>query len=306
MNAGGARLDAMALAPAVVVRNMGFFVYTIGICLWQDSPRKSPKSRSKWTVARSCCSIILFSDEDRTAAVLSPFQVIFDHDNQTAEMLNDRSLCRIRENIQDNTPPTTSIGTHFEAPPVLEHLIDVPNTISTLGHVDDMDFLDSPSQSLSFYSDAVSDQSNLCGLRLSKAHALELINDFQEEAEALYPFINLQEMKDLVENLSHRKISPQKAVRDSQTDGWNDLDDTRNRDLLRLILACTLVAKEKKKTEMSQNLMSTAEAHSFSRLRMPKIDFKDLAVATMLVSTLKVSVFACDSLLKEHIPLSVR
>jgi hypothetical protein len=296
----------MALAPAVVVRNMGFFVYTTGSCLRRDSPRKSPESRLKWRVVRSCCSIILSSDEDGTAAGVSPFQVAFDHDNRTADMLNDRSLCQIREDIQDNAPPTTSVGTHFEAPPVGEHRLDVSNTISPHGQDDDMGFLNSPSQSLSFSSDAVSDQSSLCGLHLSKAHTLELIKDFQEEAEALYPFIDLQEINELVENLSHRKTSPQKAVRDSQTDSWNDLDDTRNRDLLRLTLACALAAKEKKKTEMSQNLMNTAEAHSFSRLRMPKIDFKDLAIATMLVRTLKVPGFACDSQLKEHIPLSVR
>jgi hypothetical protein len=247
-----------------------------------------------------------FSDEDGTAAGLTEFQIAFDHDNRTADMLKVRSLCQIREDIQDNPPPTTSVGIPFEAPPVGEHRIDILNTISPLAQDDDREFLIWPSQSLSVYSDAVSDHSSLCETRLSKAHAFELVNDFQEEAEALYPFIDLQETKELVENLSHRKTSPQEANRDSQTDSWNNVDDTRNRDLLRLILACTLVANEKKKTEMSQNLMSTVEAHSFSRLRMPKIDFKDSAIATMLVRTLKFSGFTCDSLPKEHLPLSVR
>jgi hypothetical protein len=52
-------------------------------------------------------------------------------------------------------------------------------------------------------------------------------------------------------NLKHRA--------DFQTAGWSDMDDSRNLDFLKLIIACGLAVRCKKENDLSRELMTTVE-----------------------------------------------
>lgn len=118
---------------------------------------------------------------------------------------------------------------------------------------------------------------------LSKAEASALMDDFREELETLHPFINLEEMRTLLDQVYDYSLPPQKPGKDIRTVGWDDKEDSRNVHLLRLIIACALATRSKQDKELSRDLMNVVEESNFRRMRGMDADMKDLAIATMLV-----------------------
>ncbi len=112
------------------------------------------------------------------------------------------------------------------------------------------------------------------------------MEDFLEELETLHPFINVQELMTLLDQVYDYSLPPQKPCKDTQTAGWDDREDSRNLHLLRLIIACALATKGKQDKELSRDLMNVVEENNFRRMRGLDANMKDLAIATMLVSAL--------------------
>ncbi len=116
---------------------------------------------------------------------------------------------------------------------------------------------------------------------LSRDEAMEVIDGFREEIDTLYPFINLAELMILLD-ANYCSIQPQNQA-DMQTTGWSDMDDSRNLDFLKLIIACGLAARGMKENDISRELMIKVEEKYLRRINCIDVDMKDLAIATMLV-----------------------
>ena len=70
----------------------------------------------------------------------------------------------------------------------------------------------------------------------------------------------------------------------TETEDWGNIFNTRNLDLLKLLLACPTVAKIKGETDISRQMMSTATKKLNAKINRPEFDAKDVAIATLLVS----------------------
>jgi hypothetical protein len=95
---------------------------------------------------------------------------------------------------------------------------------------------------------------------LSRNEALGAINSFRDEVNTLYPFVDLAALSSLVDTVY--SSAPMQTVRDRRTAEWNDIEDGRNLDLLRLIIACALAAKSKEENDLSHDLMKPVEEKS--------------------------------------------
>jgi hypothetical protein len=117
---------------------------------------------------------------------------------------------------------------------------------------------------------------------LSRNEAIGAIAGFREEVNTLYPFIDLVELSSLLDTI-YSSVPLQKPM-GTRTVGWSDVHDSRNLDLLKLIIACALAAQSKEENDLSHDLMKTVEEESIRRMNGPDVDMKDLAIAAMLVS----------------------
>jgi hypothetical protein len=118
---------------------------------------------------------------------------------------------------------------------------------------------------------------------LSRVEAIDLLEALREDIETLYPFLDLQEIKTLVDIVYNCDGQPRYPESNIQTARWDDLDDRRNVDFLKILLACALSTRKKMENDPSQRFISTAEENYFRRLRFLDVDVKEVAIATILV-----------------------
>lgn len=121
-------------------------------------------------------------------------------------------------------------------------------------------------------------------LPLSKTQTLELIEYFRFEAECFYPFISFDCLTSLVATVFDSTCDTPDLITTTATKDWGNRHDSRNLDMLRLLLACSIASKMKRETETSHQMMSMASRQLTIRLDGPKFDVKDIAIATLLVS----------------------
>jgi hypothetical protein len=118
----------------------------------------------------------------------------------------------------------------------------------------------------------------------TKNQAFELIEYFRFEVECFYPFIPFESMTSLAGAVTDPPTGAPAFITDTGSEDWCDMTDSRNLDMLRIILACALAAKSKKETETSCRLISIVSDKLTMKLNGPELDTKDIAVATLLVS----------------------
>jgi hypothetical protein len=123
-----------------------------------------------------------------------------------------------------------------------------------------------------------------CLYPLSKAQAFELLESFREDVEILYEFIDLQEMRRLLDRLYDCNERQEMNMNDTKTNTWDDLNDGRNVGFLKLLIACALTSKRNLANDPSRGFLMGVEEENSKRLRRVEIDVKDIAIAAMLVS----------------------
>lgn len=121
-------------------------------------------------------------------------------------------------------------------------------------------------------------------LTFSKDQALELIEYFRFEAECFYPFVPFESMTSLADTLLGSADGAPDHTADIESDNWDDMFDSRNADMLKVLLACAIVSKSKRETEASRRIMSTVLEKLTTKSCGPNLDVKDIAIATLLVS----------------------
>jgi len=67
------------------------------------------------------------------------------------------------------------------------------------------------------------------------------------------------------------------------------MDDSRNPDFLKLIIACGLAVRGKKENDLSRELMTAVEEKNLRRMNSLDVNMKDLAIATMLIRSSFIS-----------------
>lgn len=122
-------------------------------------------------------------------------------------------------------------------------------------------------------------------LPLSKSQTFELLEYFRDEVESLYPFIQLDCLMSLADVLLNSEIATSDPNMNMQTEEWGDTFDSRNLDLLRLLLACALASKLNRECEASREMTNTVREKLSIKMRGPEFDLKDIAIATLLVSS---------------------
>jgi len=122
-------------------------------------------------------------------------------------------------------------------------------------------------------------------LPLSKLQTFELLEYFRLEVESLYPFIQLDCLTTLADVLLNSKITTSDPNMNVQTEEWGDTFDSRNLDLLRLLLACALASKLNRECEASHDMANIVREKLSIKMRGPEFDLKDIAIATLLVSS---------------------
>lgn len=113
---------------------------------------------------------------------------------------------------------------------------------------------------------------------------LELIEYFRFEADRFYPFIPFDSLTLLTETVIGSRSAGHDLRGMTDTKDWSDDVDSRNLDLLRLVLACAVVSKTKEETEISRHLMSIAGENVTTKLDGPNFDAKDITILTLIVS----------------------
>ena len=103
--------------------------------------------------------------------------------------------------------------------------------------------------------------------------------------ESLYPFIQLDCLTTLADVLLNSKITTSDPNMNVQTEEWGDTFDSRNLDLLRLLLACALASKLNRECEASHDMANIVREKLSIKMRGPEFDLKDIAIATLLVSS---------------------
>ncbi|KIN06826.1 hypothetical protein OIDMADRAFT_174002 [Oidiodendron maius Zn] len=112
-------------------------------------------------------------------------------------------------------------------------------------------------------------------LPYSKAQALELIEHFRFETERFYPFIPLDCLASLAGSATD-------FITHTETEGWGDLLDIRNLDMLRLVLGCSTASKMNRETKVTSRITSIAFENLITKMNGHNIDAKDIAIATLL------------------------
>lgn len=121
-------------------------------------------------------------------------------------------------------------------------------------------------------------------LPFSKAQVFEFIEHFRCEVDCFYPFIPFDSLTSLTDAVIDRPGIAQDPETRIKTEDWDDALDSRNLDLLRLTLACAVVAKTKIETEASRHLMSSASENITTKWAGLNFDSKDVAIAALIVS----------------------
>jgi hypothetical protein len=127
----------------------------------------------------------------------------------------------------------------------------------------------------------------------TKNQAFELIEYFRFEVECFYPFIPFDSMISLAGAVIGSPNGAPDFITNTGSEDWCDMVDSRNLDMLRLILACALAAKSKKETETSCRLISIISKKLTMKLNGPEFDATDIAIATLLVSSFPTSPYRC-------------
>lgn len=129
---------------------------------------------------------------------------------------------------------------------------------------------------------------------LSKFQAVSLISDFRDEILTTYTFVDLGEISELLDQLyNDQYYTSTNAERANPTQmQWNNLNDVRNIDFLKVVLACSMVAKEKHETLLSRDFTDQVESESCKHLRFASIEVKDVAIMAMLVIQLRNLLFS--------------
>lgn len=120
-------------------------------------------------------------------------------------------------------------------------------------------------------------------LPLSKIQRFELLEYFRDEAESLYPFIQLDCLRSLADKLNSTTTTSDPNM-NMRTEEWGDTSDSRNLDLLRLLLACALASKLHRECEVSREMTNIVRERLSIKMRGSEFDLKDIAIATLLVS----------------------
>ena len=118
---------------------------------------------------------------------------------------------------------------------------------------------------------------------LSREQAKDLLETLSEDIDTLYPFIDLQEMKALVDICFDNYGQLWNSESNIQTARWDGLDDGRNLDLLKSLLICTLSTERNLDGDPSVGFLSAVEKNHCERVQMVDVDIKDVAIATILV-----------------------
>jgi hypothetical protein len=118
----------------------------------------------------------------------------------------------------------------------------------------------------------------------SKAQIFELIEYFRFEAECFYPFIPLDCLASLACTVIDSPCGALDIITGTETTDWGDTLDSRNLDLLRVLLGCAIVSRINKETGISSDMISVASKKLTAKMNEPKFDTKDIAIITLLVS----------------------
>jgi hypothetical protein len=113
----------------------------------------------------------------------------------------------------------------------------------------------------------------------------DLIDHFRFEAECFYPFIPFDSLTSLAAAIDGQGAIPNRSTSPASKE-WDDKFDSRNLDLLRLVLACAIVSKSNRETEISRHMMSAASGHLAIKLNGLGLEFdtKDIVISALLVS----------------------
>ena len=111
-----------------------------------------------------------------------------------------------------------------------------------------------------------------------------MLESFREDVEILYEFIDLRDMRRLLDRLYDCNEQQGSNRSDTKTNTWDDLNDGRNVGFLKLLIACALTSKRNLANDPSRGFVMGVEEENSKRLRYVEIDVKDIAIATMLVS----------------------
>jgi hypothetical protein len=111
-----------------------------------------------------------------------------------------------------------------------------------------------------------------------------LLESFREDVEILYEFIDLRDMRRLLDRLYDCNEQQESNRSDTKNNTWDDLNDGRNVGFLKLLIACALTSKRNLADDPGRGFVMGVEEENSKRLRYVEIDVKDIAIATMLVS----------------------
>lgn len=134
---------------------------------------------------------------------------------------------------------------------------------------------------------------------LSKIQTFELIEYFRFEVEALYPFVPFDRLTSIAGAFLDSPGTAPDPVPGTPTEEWGNMSDSRNLDLLSLLLACALASKTHRETEISRKMRTIVCENLASKINESKFDLKDVAIATLLVST-QVDTFKASNLISSR------
>lgn len=131
---------------------------------------------------------------------------------------------------------------------------------------------------------AIQLQARIAPLPLSKIQTFELLDYFRDEVESIYSFIQLDCLTSLADVLLDSSTTTSDPSMNMKTEEWGDIFDSRNLDLLRLLLACALTSKLNRECEVSHEMTNIVRERLSIKMRGSEFDLKDIAIATLLVS----------------------
>jgi hypothetical protein len=120
---------------------------------------------------------------------------------------------------------------------------------------------------------------------LLKTETLELLEYFRVEVECLYPFILFDHLTSLAAALFDLPEALPDPITDAPSEDWGNMSDSRNLDLLGVLLACALASKENRETQISCRMVAAVCKNLTIKVNGPiKYDLKDIAITALLVS----------------------
>lgn len=119
---------------------------------------------------------------------------------------------------------------------------------------------------------------------ISRDGAVDLIEYFSFEVESFYPFVSLEALTSLAEQLPECPGDPINLASSVPNPEWSHQLDDRNIDMLKVFLGCAMASKTKGPSEVSRQLTHSASEELSVKFHEQDFDFRDIARTVLLVS----------------------